>query len=157
MNRTVFQSLAMAGAAITVLTGCVTTQPEPLPEGMSAKIHIKAYIDGSDTIKVKGSQLWYVHHTYQLPGMWDGSYEPTYVNGAEWRPAWKGNVSEMLTSLNPPLPATPGLKVYLGKVSRWDRVWIQEQPGDQNDHTLSVLIDDDLPDGPRWYEFDIGW
>ncbi len=57
-------------------------------------ITIRALIDGSDVVKVRGDTLWYEHRNYVLPGTWVGDSdnsgnEPTVVNGVEWAPQWE--------------------------------------------------------------------
>ena len=156
MRRSLVLALGLAVAA-AAFVGCVTT--EQPPAGTTVKVTFKAFIDGSDTVKIKGSELWYIHHTYQMPGMWNSAAkpQPTIVNGTEWHPGWKGAESDRYGKITPPLPSSGDVTVHVVKGHKGQRVDVAEQPSAKNDYTASILIDDDPQDGPRWYDFSIAW
>ncbi len=76
-------------------------------------ITIRALIDGSDVVKVRGNTLWYEHRNYAVPGAWvdhddHSGNEPTVVNGVKWVPQWDGKTSRAYTAaggLFPPASA----------------------------------------------------
>ena len=119
-------------------------------------------IDGSDILKVSGNKLWYEHRNYQLPGTWvdhdDASgNEPTFVNGQAWYPEWDGGTSRPYTATAPLLPEHTVVKVTAVTVRGRGKVNVIEQPTEQNDYTLGVLLDDDPQDGAQWYEIHLRW
>ncbi len=125
-------------------------------------IAIRALIDGSDVVKVRGNTLWYEHLNYALPGAWVGDYdhsgnEPTVVNGVKWVPQWDGKTSKAYTAAGGLLPANSAVTVTAVAVSARGKVVVLEQPSEKNDYTLSVLLDDDRQHGAEWYEVQLRW
>jgi len=129
----------------------------------SAKtITIRAWIDGSDVVKVRGSTLWYEHLNHAMPGAWVGDVdysgnEPTVVNGVDWVPQWDGKTSKAYTAAGGLLPAESAVTVTAVAVSARGRVVVLEQPSEKNDYTLSLLLDDDTQNGANWYEVQLRW
>jgi len=126
-------------------------------------LHIKAFIDGKDTIKIKGDELWYEHHDWDLPGKWwdKGSNikhdEPTYINGTAWKPEWQERVSKPYRLKRAvPLREANNL-IKLAKITGRGSVSIAEKPQQANDYTLSILLDDSRYGRAQWYEFVIQW
>ena len=130
---------------------------------MKDGLHIKAFIDGKDTIKIKGVELWYEHHDWDLPGKWwdrAGNIkhdEPTYINGTAWKPEWQERVSKpyRLEQAVPLREANNLIK--LAKIAGRGSVTITEMPQQANDYTLSILLDDSRYNKAQWYEFVIQW
>ncbi len=121
-------------------------------------LRVRAFIDGSDTINVRGNELWYEHHTYDLPGTWNGRFdEPTYINGEPWKPEWNGNVSSPFQDLLPVFPKVTASRIRLTKLAGRGPVSISQSPSRDNRYTLSVFLDDDQPGGAEWYEILIEW
>lgn len=122
------------------------------------ELRIRAFIDGSDTIKILGNELWYQHHDFDLPGKWKGEYdEPTYINGRAWKPRWNDSVSKPYQNLWPPLPEVANEAIQLTKEAGRGEVSITETPSAENDYTLSIYFDDNEPGGAEWYEIVIEW
>jgi hypothetical protein len=125
-------------------------------------VTIRAFIDGMDVVKLRGDTLWYEHIAHVLPGAWksdadhNGS-EPTVVNGVEWIPQWDGRFSTEHTAAGVLLPAESDVSVTAVAISARGRVVLLEQPSEENDYTLSVLLDDDRQDGAEWYEVQLRW
>jgi hypothetical protein len=135
--------------------GCSQLQFWAAPHG---SVQIKAFIDGSDTIKIKGNELWYEHHKYDLPGKWQDRFdEPTFVNGTEWKPEWDGLMSDRFRDLNPALPKKTIDEISLTKLQGRGDVNITAKPTKENDYTLSIYIDDNQYDGAEWYEIKVEW
>ncbi len=130
---------------------------------MKDGLHIKSFIDGKDTIKIKGVELWYEHHDWDLPGKWwdrGGNIkhdEPTYINGTAWKPEWQERVSKpyRLEQAVPLREANNLIK--LAKIAGRGSVSIAEKPQQANDYTLSILLDDSRYNEAQWYEFVIQW
>jgi hypothetical protein len=121
-------------------------------------VRIRAYIDGSDTIKIKGNELWYEHHTWDLPGKWRDLLrntdhdDPTFINGTAWKPEWQGNISKpfRFRQAAPSREASDWTQVL--KVAGRGSVSATDLPKPSNDHTLSILLDDARYGGAEWYE-----
>jgi hypothetical protein len=121
-------------------------------------VQIKAFIDGSDTIKIRGNELWYEHHKYDLPGKWQDRFdEPTFVNGKEWKPEWNGLMSNRFDELCPALPKKTIEKITLTKIQGRGNVNITAKPNKENDYTLSIYFDDNQYNGAEWYEIKVEW
>jgi CubicO group peptidase (beta-lactamase class C family) len=125
-------------------------------------ITIRALIDGSDVVKVRGDTMWYEHLNHAVPGAWVGDDdhsgdEPTVVNGVEWVPQWDGKTSEAFTAAGGLLPAARAVTVTAVAVSARGKVAVLAQPSEKNDYTLSVMLDDDPQDGAEWYEVQLRW
>jgi beta-lactamase regulating signal transducer with metallopeptidase domain len=126
-------------------------------------LRIKAFIDGKDTIKIKGTKLWYEHHAWNLPGKWwdranNIRYdEPTYINGVAWKPEWEGNISKPYRLERAVPMREANNRVKLTKVEARGSVSIAELPRQENDYTLSILLDDNRFNAAQWHEFIITW
>jgi len=141
--------------AFIILMGCQSSLPGVTQHG---SIQIRAFIDGSDTIKIRDSQLWYQHHNYDLPGKWQNRFdEPTYINGKAWNPQWNGSISKPFGDLFPPLPNKTIDEVKVTKSQGRGDVSIIEKPNIENDYTLSLYFNDDRYDGAEWYEIKVEW
>ena len=111
--------------------GCSNLQLWGTPHG---SIQIKAFIDGSDTIKVRGNQLWYEHNQWDLPGKWqDGFDEPTTINGTEWKPEWDGLISDRFEDFSPALPRKTLEQITVTKIQGRGNVDIKANPTKEND------------------------
>ncbi len=131
-------------------------------ENSAHTVTIRALIDGSDVVKLRGDTLWYEHVAHALPGAWVGSSdddgnEPTVVNGVEWLPQWDGRFSTEHTVSGAGLPAEGAVSVTAVAVSARGRIVLLEQPSEENDYTLSVLLDDNRQVGAAWYEVQLRW
>jgi beta-lactamase regulating signal transducer with metallopeptidase domain len=121
-------------------------------------LRIRAFIDGSDYIKIRGTSLWYEHQKWDLPGKWWNRLanikhdEPTYINGKAWKPEWEGRVSKPYIMKQATLPKEVNDRINLTKIFGRGSVSIAETPKPQNDYTLSVLLDDNLYNKAQWYE-----
>ncbi|MGI5869215.1 MAG: hypothetical protein ACOX9C_07220 [Kiritimatiellia bacterium] len=151
--------LAFVALAIVSISGCKT--PEPPQEG---KLYIQTLIDGRDSLYIRGDSMWYVHHSYQLPGMWAGDNLPTYINKEqEWNHIWNRNISDVVRIEDPEtaLP-TAGewnsenmkVKFYTTGFGEYE---VKEYPGKANDYTLVIDLNDTEPLGAHWYVIDIDW
>jgi len=137
--------------------------PETTTVEVKDGLYIKAFIDGKDTVKIKDTELWYEHHTWNLPGKWwDRAKnirhdEPTFINGKAWKPEWEGKVSKphRLERSIPMQEANDRIK--LTKIAGRGSVSIAEMPQQSNDYTLSILVDDNRYNKAQWYEFSIQW
>lgn len=133
------------------------TEPPPPPPPVTPTVTttIRAWIDGSDFIKVRGNQLWLVHRNYMFPGrQYPEIGVSTFVNGHAWQPQWQGNVSNAVQLPSAILTDHPAQVV---QVKGRGPIRVKEQPTAANDYTLSILIDDDPPLGADWYELTITW
>ncbi|MBN2181607.1 MAG: hypothetical protein JW715_06815 [Sedimentisphaerales bacterium] len=138
-----------------ILTGCSSFPLFGTPHG---SIQIKAFIDGSDTIKIRGNELWYEHQKYDLPGKWQGRFdEATTINGVEWKPEWNGLMSNRFGDFKPAMPKKNLDEITLTRLQGRGDVDITAKPGKENDYTLSIFIDDNQYNGAEWYEIKVEW
>ncbi|HUC84860.1 MAG TPA: DUF4019 domain-containing protein [Candidatus Acidoferrales bacterium] len=113
---------------------------------------IRAFIDGSDVIKVSGYRLWIEHDTGVLPG------KLIYINGQAWTPTWTTNgVSSEFDGLNPPFLARLGQKIEVMRKAGRGVVSVEQFPTADNNQTLAVRVNDNDFNGADWYEFVISW
>ncbi|MGA3283200.1 MAG: serine/threonine-protein kinase [Verrucomicrobiota bacterium] len=115
------------------------------------QLTVRAFIDGSDVIKVSHNKLWFEHETFALPG------KTIYVNGKAWTPDWTNKVSTEFAGLNPIFRPHDPQKIQITKRTGRGIVSIEQFPAPANDETLAVRIDDDDFDGADWYEIVISW
>lgn len=143
----------------SLFVGCASTSEEE----QTARLTIRSFIDGADSIMVRGDQIWFEHHAYELPGQWLGGDEPTYVNkDNEWKPVWNGSLSRKFVipekeSALPPNRAFTAETLEISVKGGWGRVEVAEYPSAENDFTLVLSVDDRGPDGAHWYEVGIDW
>lgn len=130
--------------------------PREQASSSGRELRIRAFIDGSDVVKVRDNELWYMHKSDALPGKWDGNNKPTYVNKKEWTPEWEGNTSRPFESVQPPFVPKVGTKVAIIHTYGRGKASIVEQPNEKNNQTLSIQLDD--PDGGAdWLEVVVRW
>ena len=113
------------------------------------KLTFKAYVDGTDVIKLNGKKLWIEHQAWQSPGK-------ITVNGKKWSPSWHDNTSttyDLHSRFNQRDPD----KIKLVKLLGRGTVSIAELPTPANQETLAVKIDDGAYGGADWYEFVVSW
>lgn len=147
--------IACLALMICLSTGCNTLQFGAEQHGT---LRIRAFIDGSDTVKIKGNELWYEHHKYDLPGKWQNRFdEPTYINEKPWKPEWHGSVCDSYKDFRPALPKVKAEQIKLTKIEARGEVTITEPPSEENGYTLSILLDDKRLGGAEWYEILVEW
>lgn len=122
----------------------------------NGELQIKAYIDGSDTLKIKGDRAWWVHHADALPGKHSGNNYPTYLGNAEWLPEWEGNESKEYVGVKPMLRAEALANVTIKAKKARGKAVITEKPSKDNDCTLSVKFDDAYG-AADWYIVTLRW
>lgn len=115
------------------------------------QVRIKVLVDGSGTIRLCDGKLWYEVNSYATP------VEPITVNGADWRPMWKMNISDPYDQFTPPLPTLKGKKAIFKKLSGRGPIQIKEQPNAENGYTLSVFLNDTAQWDADWYEVELRW
>jgi hypothetical protein len=120
-------------------------------------ITIRALIDGADTIKIHGHEIWYVHESWDLPGRWQGRDEATTINGKPWRPEWNGDKSTPFEGLKPAFKPKSPAETRLTTLTGRGDVTISQMPSPDNDETLAIHLDDSQLFGAAWYEVQINW
>lgn len=55
------------------------------------EIIVEALIDGDSTFHVRPETVWWESGNVSKPGRWSGQNEPTYINGAPWKPRWRSD------------------------------------------------------------------
>jgi hypothetical protein len=112
-------------------------------------VTFKAWVDGSDALKLQGKQLWLEHLTWSQPTKIE-------INGKKWETAWNNNKTEPF-SLGSTFPAKDSVHVKIKKISGRGKISIVERPSSDNDYTLTIKIDDGPQPGADWYEFTVSW
>jgi hypothetical protein len=113
------------------------------------KVTFKAYVDGTDIVKISGSRLWIEHQDFQLPAK-------IRVNGEKWNPAWDGDTSSTYKLRRAFSPETPENIKFSKQLGRGD-ISILAKPAPDNDETLAIKVDDGPFGGADWYEFTVSW
>jgi dipeptidyl aminopeptidase/acylaminoacyl peptidase len=139
---------------------------------LRTRLEVSAFIDGRSQMVVRDGSIYWHHFDYAAPGRHadgPGGNVPTTFNGNAWYPIWPGDppdhdpadpidnevrcgdcttLDKYLTA--PPLAAKEQV-VALNAVDARGEVTIVQQPSAENDFTLIVEFDDNLPIGPAWY------
>jgi len=119
--------------------------------GNRQQLTIRAFIDGSDVVKLSGNRLWIEHETFKLPE------KAIYVNGKAWSPNWKDNVSSAFEGISPAFKPRDPQKIQISKRAGRGDVTITQMPTSQNDETLAIKISDNDFDSADWYEILVSW
>jgi len=128
----------------------------------------KAYVDGSDVVKISGNQLWVEHLTWQQPLR-------MAIDGKAWDPAWTDNGTGMQTdpvnasalpvassftaryslsrAFKPSSPDHVKLTRHIGR----GKIYIVQMPNAENKQTVGILLDDGPIGGADNYEFTLSW
>ena len=126
-------------------------RPEPAAR-TTGILSVLSLIDGSDILKLTRDRVWFEHESSDPPGKWQGRNEPTFVDGKEWTPAWRGKTCEPLEGLALPLPLPEGKELHVESIRARGSVYVLEQPSDANGHAASIFFDDRRLSGADWYE-----
>ena len=110
----------------------------------------RAVVDGSDVVKVSGSQLWIEHEDFEQPTQ-------IFINGKPWHPVWTDKVSEHFQDLSPAFHPGSSAKVKLVQLKGRGSVNIMQLPTSANDQTLAFRIDDNSQGGADTYEIRVSW
>jgi len=140
------RTVALLGLSILLATGIVVMTVYFLAGPKT--VTFKAFVDGTDVVKLSGKKLWIEHQAFQRPGK-------MLVNGQKWNPAWNNNTStpcDLSTAFKPRNPESIKLLTRAGRGT----ILIMEMPTSANNETLAVQLDDGEP-GADWYEFTISW
>jgi hypothetical protein len=128
--------------------------------GGSRSVTFRAYVDGTDVVKLSGSRLWIEHLQWQQPvrisvngttwiPTWNETYSPTFPN-------WSDNESRPYTLKRWFNPHNPD-NIKLVKIAGRGPIAITEIPSPANHQTLSIKLDDGPMGGADWYEFTVSW
>ena len=112
-------------------------------------VKFKAFVDGTEIIKLSGGNLWIEHQDWKLP-------QTITVNGKKWNPAWNDKTSmkySLSRAFRPRSPASIQLTKQLGR----GNISIAEMPSAANNQTLAIKIDDGDFGGAGWYAFTVSW
>lgn len=113
------------------------------------KVTFRAYVDGTDVVKISGNRLWMEHLDFELPVR-------IRVNGQKWNPGWDSNTSttyKLRRAFRPGNPESIRLTKQLGR----GEVSLVQKPAPDNDETLAIKVDDGAYGGADWYEFTVSW
>ena len=140
--KRILQTMALAllvAAGLVFVSGC----------GKPHVLAFRAVVDGSDVVKVSGSQLWIEHEEAQLPSQF-------FVNGKPWRPVWTDKVSAPLEGLSPAFSPRDPTKIKITQLKGRGPVSIIQLPASANDQTLAFRINDSDP-GADAYQIQVTW
>lgn len=130
-----------------------------IPFGPKA-VTFKAYVDGTDVLKLSGRRLWIEHLAWQQP-------RQIVINGRKWNPVWNDissptfpnwsdNKTKPYTLRRTFKPDGPD-SIKLTKKAGRGRVAIIEKPTPENQQTLGIQIDDGPYSGADSYELTVSW
>src|SRR5271154_7005167 len=131
--------LIAATIALAIFNGC----------SRQKTLTIKAFVDGSDVIKVNGDKLWFEHESFKLP-------ERISINGKSWIPQWDANTNATYENLSPAFRPRDPKKIQISKKLGRGDISVVQMPLPENNETLAIRVNDDAP-GADWYEFQISW
>jgi hypothetical protein len=140
------RTVAIVGVSILALVGIVMLAVHFLGP---KTVTFRAYVDGTDVVKISGRKLWIEHQTWQRPAK-------IFINGKIWNFAWNDKMSapyNLRTAFNPANPESVKVEKRAGRGS----VSIAEMPTSTNDKTLAIQLDDGDQGGADWYEFTVSW
>ena len=123
---------------------------EPPAADAAPRLAVRFFVDGTDHVFARRGRLWIVHEAVHRPGT-EGGVGPAYVNGTARIPEWEGNATKPFECLDPPLPAAGEHLFWFAKPKGRGTIRVNEIPGPENDHVLSLTIEDAAP-GAQWYE-----
>jgi hypothetical protein len=139
-------TIMVLGLSVLLAIGIVATAAHVIAGPKTATF--KAFVDGTDVVKLSGKKLWIEHQACQRPGK-------MLVNGKKWNPVWNNNTS-MPCDLSPAFkPRNPESIKLMTRAGR-GTISIVEMPTPANNETLAVQLDDSEA-GADWYEFAITW
>lgn len=113
------------------------------------KMTFKAYVDGTDIVKLRGQSVWIEHQSWQLPNK-------ITVNGKKWTPQWDGSTSAPY-KLGWGFTQRRAKNIKLTKLIGRGTITIMEMPTPENQETLSIQMDDGAYGGADWYKFAVSW
>ena len=142
MKRTLqVTALMLLGiAGLVFVSGC----------GRPHVLAFRTVVDGSDVVKVSGSQLWIEHEEFQQPTQ-------IFINGKPWHPVWTDKVSAPFQDLSPAFHPGSSAKVKLNQLKGRGSVSIIQLPNTANDQTLAFRIDDNSAGGADTYQIQVTW
>lgn len=135
-------------------TDCDDTNASLYPGAVANIVTVKACIDGSDWLYVKGTSLWWVHRNHDKVGQHSdcGSFTYTVVDGTNWSHSWSGNTTNTYSGMGTNLPATAALSVSVSNPQGCGSISVTQQPSASNGYTAAVLFNDDGPGGAASYQ-----
>ncbi|MCW4028475.1 MAG: carboxypeptidase regulatory-like domain-containing protein [Candidatus Bathyarchaeota archaeon] len=148
-------SIILLSSSILTTTQAMTVAGSPY----SGSTHVRAFIDGSDFMYIQfgGAIIWYEHRNYDLPGLWDGHHEFTYIDGDTWTPDWTNYPYSDKYYSPAPHPTADWTITSLDIDQAREEISIAEQPSSSNGYTAKILLNDDNRWGAEWYEFTLYW
>jgi DNA-directed RNA polymerase subunit RPC12/RpoP len=147
IKKSTLKKAALIGLCVVLAAGIVAA-PFYIFIGPK-KVTFKAYVDGTDIIKLSGGRLWIEHKKWKLPAKMT-------VNGKNWNPIWDKKTSapyQLSRSFKPGNPEDVKLTKNLGR----GELVILEKPSSANHETLAVKINDGDFQGADFYEFTVLW
>src|SRR5664280_496470 len=137
IKASTLQTLAIIGLSVLLAAGMVLLAVHFLAGPKTATF--KAFVDGTDVVKLSGKKLWIEHQAFQRP-------DKISVNGKKWNLVWNDKTSmpyDLLPAFNPRRPES----IKLIKSAGRGNIAILERPTPANDETLSVQLDDGGEEG----------
>lgn len=123
-------------------------------------VTFRAWVDGTDVVKLSGRHLWVEHLEWQQPAR-------ISINGVNWRPTWNSTSSDTFPNWSDNKSSRYTLKrafssnnpqnIKLTKRQGRGTVAIIEMPSRENGQTLAIQMDDGPIGGAAWYEFTVTW
>jgi len=132
-------------------------------ESSASALKVKVQVDGVTRLLLQDGKVWFDHTkgSASQPGRHEGEF-PTYLNDkTEWKPVWKGAVTERFAA-DFGFSRKEPVKIKLRMTDGRGAAEVVEQPSAQNDHTAIIELRDQNKDGGAffgsdWLEFRLSW
>jgi hypothetical protein len=127
------------------------------------ELKVKVQVDGMSRLFLRDGKVWFDHTKGKAspPGRHQGDF-PTYLNvKTEWKPVWKGAVTEPFAA-DFAFPGDPPAKIKLRISDGRGIAEVIQQPTAENAQTAIVELRDENKDGggffgSDWLEFRLSW
>jgi len=127
----------------------VAVQAGQIPKVDPRALVLKMRVDGTDIVHLRDGELTIEHLTAGPP-------VEIFVNGVEWKPTWKGKMTEPFTAFNPPLEPFGQSKLVLKQHLGRNKVTMDKAAPVDSDKGLVIRFDDPA-DGSDVYEIRVSW
>ena len=158
ISKSTLWTVAFAGLGVLLAAGIVVLTLWLLAGPKT--VTVKAYVDGTDVVKLRGRELWIEHQAWVQPAR-------ITINGVKWNPVWNATQSPSFpnwtNNVSLPFvlnysfrPRNPD-RIQISKKNGRGTVAIAEMPTPDNQETLAIIMDDGPFAGADWYEFTVSW
>jgi hypothetical protein len=110
---------------------------------------VKLFLDGAVTFRVRDGQ-------FSIELSPTGAADQITVNGAEWKPRWKGPITEPLTTFSPPMEQFKSSTIRFRQLAGRAKMKMATTPAGNFEKIVTINVNDDQAGG-EVYEFRLDW